>query len=456
MATVTSAYTTSSAYSSNSSAANPTPTSVYYSVDGSSAWTQVSSGSAANPATFPVTLAATQAGSHVLYVYAAYGNEFGSNSSGIGSGNSPEIGNVTALLFQVDGPLVMLTGSPATVAVGGSVTLAASLSPAAATGTVSFYDTFSGSAVLLGTGTVSGGAASYTASFAAAGMHKLIAVYSGDSTYGASSGTFSETVFVQGTTAQTISFPQPATPALNGKTATLSATASSGLGVTYSVVSGPATVSGSTLSYTGAGTVVVEADQAGNGTYAVASPVQRTVTVVNSNIWLENAVGTLVKLNEASSTASSVIGTAGPASTKGGVAVDSAGNVWSVSAGTNALEFVTYVGASAASYMGGGLNAPASVAVDGAGYVWVANSGGNTVSEFMSSGTAQSGSAGYGSSYVSGDALSAPSAVAVDLTGGVWVANKTGNTVTHIFGAATPVVTPLAAGVRNGTLGTKP
>jgi sugar lactone lactonase YvrE len=84
-----------------------------------------------------------------------------------------------------------------------------------------------------------------------------------------------------GTTAQTITFPQPTTPAANGSApVTLTASASSGLAITYSVVSGPATVSGSTLTYTGPGTVVVEADQFGNATYAAASPVQRTISVV--------------------------------------------------------------------------------------------------------------------------------------------------------------------------------
>ena len=82
-----------------------------------------------------------------------------------------------------------------------------------------------------------------------------------------------------GTTAQTITFPQPLTPAQTDTTAGLTASASSGLRVIYSVVSGPATVSGSTVTYTGVGTVVLEADQYGNGTYAAASPVQVTMAV---------------------------------------------------------------------------------------------------------------------------------------------------------------------------------
>ena len=85
----------------------------------------------------------------------------------------------------------------------------------------------------------------------------------------------------RGTTAQTITFPQPTTPVANGSApVTLTATSTSGIPVTYSVVSGPATVSGTTLVYSGAGTVVVEADQVGNAAYTAAAPVQRTIAVV--------------------------------------------------------------------------------------------------------------------------------------------------------------------------------
>ena len=64
-----------------------------------------------------------------------------------------------------------------------------------------------------------------------------------------------------------------------GSPLTLKATASSGLTTfTYSVVSGLATVNGSVLTFTGVGTVVVQATQAGNATYAAAS-AQQTITV---------------------------------------------------------------------------------------------------------------------------------------------------------------------------------
>ena len=82
-----------------------------------------------------------------------------------------------------------------------------------------------------------------------------------------------------GTVAQTITFPPPPSPAVAGTSVTLTATASSGLPITYTVVSGSATLSGSTLTYTGTGQVVVEADQYGDTTYTVAPAVQQTVMV---------------------------------------------------------------------------------------------------------------------------------------------------------------------------------
>ena len=52
---------------------------------------------------------------------------------------------------------------------------------------------------------------------------------------------------------------------------TVKASSHSPATITYSVVSGPATVSGSTVTLTGAGTVVLEASQPANGTYAAAA-----------------------------------------------------------------------------------------------------------------------------------------------------------------------------------------
>ena len=74
---------------------------------------------------------------------------------------------------------------------------------------------------------------------------------------------------------QTITFPNPGNQPV-GTAVPLTATASSGLAVTYTIVSGSATLSGSTLTVTAAGDVTIRADQLGNASYAPASPVTIT------------------------------------------------------------------------------------------------------------------------------------------------------------------------------------
>ena len=60
----------------------------------------------------------------------------------------------------------------------------------------------------------------------------------------------------------------------------LNASASSGLPVTFSVVSGPATISGNTVTLTGgAGVVTIKASQSGDNNYLAAADVTRTFTV---------------------------------------------------------------------------------------------------------------------------------------------------------------------------------
>ena len=81
-------------------------------------------------------------------------------------------------------------------------------------------------------------------------------------------------------TNQTITFPAVSSPTFGAASVPLAATASSALAVTYTVVSGPGSVSGSTLTITGAGTVVVQASQAGNlGSYNAAPDVSQSITV---------------------------------------------------------------------------------------------------------------------------------------------------------------------------------
>ena len=84
-----------------------------------------------------------------------------------------------------------LTASPGSPQYGDPVTLTASISPGAATGSVSFYD----GSIYLGAGTVSGGAASLTTTTLNSGTHPITAIYNGDGTY-ASSGSSPVTVTV--------------------------------------------------------------------------------------------------------------------------------------------------------------------------------------------------------------------------------------------------------------------
>ena len=60
---------------------------------------------------------------------------------------------------------------------------------------------------------------------------------------------------------------------------TLSASSSSGLAVSLALISGPATLSGSTLTLNGLGTVVVTASQAGNANYTTATSVTQNIVI---------------------------------------------------------------------------------------------------------------------------------------------------------------------------------
>jgi hypothetical protein len=84
-----------------------------------------------------------------------------------------------------------LSASPTTAYPGSLVVLAATVSPSAATGTVTFYE----GSTSLDTATLSAGTATLTTHFSSTGGYTLTASYGGDSTYSAStSASVSETV----------------------------------------------------------------------------------------------------------------------------------------------------------------------------------------------------------------------------------------------------------------------
>jgi len=85
---------------------------------------------------------------------------------------------------------------------------------------------------------------------------------------------------------QTITFTGPLDPPYTPTPLTLTATASSGLPVSFSLLSGPANLTGDQLTLTGVGTVTVRASQAGDASFDAAPNVDRTFTVsANFDSW---------------------------------------------------------------------------------------------------------------------------------------------------------------------------
>ena len=81
-------------------------------------------------------------------------------------------------------------------------------------------------------------------------------------------------------TGQTITFNPPGNQATGSAPFALSATASSGLPVTFTVVSGPATVTNGLVQVTGPGTVSIQASQPGDGFFLPAAPVTQSFNVI--------------------------------------------------------------------------------------------------------------------------------------------------------------------------------
>jgi putative cell wall-binding protein len=95
--------------------------------------------------------------------------------------------------------------------------------------------------------------------------------------YNDAAGTIADSI---GKAAQAITFGALADRTLGDADFLVSATASSGLAVTFgSLTSGVCTVSGATVHLASAGVCTVQADQAGNGNFAAATPVSRSFTV---------------------------------------------------------------------------------------------------------------------------------------------------------------------------------
>jgi len=180
------------------------------------------------------------------------------------------------------------------------------------------------------------------------------------------------------------------------------------------------------------------------------------------NAWISNgANNSISEFSSMGIALSPVAGyTGGGLFDPGPITIDSSGNVWAANYTNSSVSKFSNTGAAlspSAGYTGGGLGSTNGIAIDGSGNIFVANSGGD-VSEFSSAGVALSPSTGY-----TGGGLSTPFFIAIDGSGDAWVVNFAGNSVSELIGVATPVITPICAGLPvpptvNGTsnLGTRP
>ena len=128
--------------------------------------------------------------------------------------------------------------------------------------------------IISGPATISGNSVTMTA----AGTVLVRATQVGDATYAAATPV--EQSFTVAKASQSITFPVIANRMFGAGNVTLAATASTGLPIGYSVVSGSATLSGTTLTISGAGTIFVKASQAGNANYLAAPDVSVSFTVL--------------------------------------------------------------------------------------------------------------------------------------------------------------------------------
>lgn len=170
----------------------------------------------------------------------------------------------------------------------------------------------------------------------------------------------------------------------------------------------------------------------------------------SGDFWLTNtSTNGVLKLSNSGQVLSPANGYTGAAlGDSGPIAIDSSENVWVVNKTSLSKFSNTGQPLSPSGITSNALNAPYALAIDGAGNVWIANgyseleTEDNSVVELAPSGALtmyidhQSSPSGY---------LDTSNSIAVDSAGSVWLSDGNTDTVTQFIGAATPVVTPLAA-----------
>jgi hypothetical protein len=176
-------------------------------------------------------------------------------------------------------------------------------------------------------------------------------------------------------------------------------------------------------------------------------------------VWLPNMFGGVTKMSSSGAVLSGANGYRGAGILNPlTVAIDNFGNAWV----TNSNASISVLSNTGSAVSGGNgdtaasITNPSAIAVDGSGNVWVLNMAPASVTEFSNPGSVLSGPSGY----MGGNMIN-PASLAIDGSGDIWVTNpgsctgttcnsnslRSGGTVTELMGVASPVITPLAAGL---------
>jgi hypothetical protein len=214
-------------------------------------------------------------------ITASYGGDANYNSS---------VSSALAQTVNKANTSVALASGANPSAYGSSVTFTATVTPAAATGTVTFTD----GGTTLGTGTISGGIATYSTSALAASSHSITASYSGDTNYNNSaSTTLTQTVNKANTT---VALASGANPSAYGSSVTFTATVTPATAtgtVTFtdgSTTLGTGTISGGTATYSSLSLSVgphsITASYGGDANYnsGASSALAQTVSRANTTV----------------------------------------------------------------------------------------------------------------------------------------------------------------------------
>jgi len=145
----------------------------------------------------------------------------------------------------------------------------------------------------------------------------------------------------------------------------------------------------------------------------------------SGNIWIAvfkgtTAVSPLTELSSTGAAISPSTGYLGGPTSAEAIAIDASGNIWLPSYGTNALyEYIPGTGYANSGFTGGGISSPYNLAIDTQGNIWVTSLGYVGLSEFNSSGVANTNSPFPGSA---AGMTGAGDSIAIDASGNIWAA----------------------------------